>query len=77
MAATLTYDTFKYKFVKENVLILIKKITEICSLGSNWQYSSIGSDNDFAQTRRQVVIWTNDGIVYRLIYASLGIYVSK
>ena len=30
-------------------------------LGSNWQYSNIGSDNGLAVTRRQVITWTNDG----------------
>ena len=35
--------------------------TEICSFGSNWQYGSIGSNNRLALTRRQAIIWTNDG----------------
>ena len=29
--------------------------------GSNKQYSSIGSDNGLAPTRRQAIIWNNDG----------------
>ena len=33
--------------------------TEICSLGSNWQYGSIGSDDDLAPNRQQAIIWTN------------------
>ena len=33
---------------------------EVCSFWSNWQYSSIGSDNCLALTRRQAIIWTND-----------------
>ena len=32
--------------------------TEVCS---NNQYSSIGSDNGLAPTRRQAIIWANDG----------------
>ena len=28
--------------------------------GSNQQYSSNGSDNGLAPTRRQAIIWTND-----------------
>ena len=40
--------------------------------GSNWQYSSIGSDNGSAPTRRQAIIWTNADPVYRRIYAALG-----
>ena len=35
--------------------------TEFCSQGSNQQYSNISSDNGLAQTRRQAIIWTNDG----------------
>ena len=31
------------------------------SQGSNYQYSSIGSDNGLAPARRQAIIWTNDG----------------
>ena len=31
MAAILADDTFKYKFVNENILISIKKFTEACS----------------------------------------------
>ena len=40
--------------------------------GSNWQYSSIGSDNGSAPTRRQAIIWTNADPVHRRIYAALG-----
>ena len=29
--------------------------------GSNQQYSIIGSDNGLAPTRRQAIIWANDG----------------
>ena len=35
--------------------------TEMCSEGSNWHYSIIGSDNGLAPTRRQAMIWANDG----------------
>ena len=38
-----------------------KNLTEVCSHVSNQQYSSIGSDNGFALTRWQTIIWTNDG----------------
>ena len=46
-----------------------------CNLfqGSNWQYASTGSDNGLAPYRRQAIIWTNFGLVYRPIYASLGL----
>ena len=35
--------------------------TEVCLQGSKKQYSSIGSDNGMAPTRRQAVISTTDG----------------
>ena len=37
------------------------KFAEICSQESNQQYPSIGSDNGLAPSRRQAIIWTNDG----------------
>ena len=37
------------------------------------QYSSIGSDDGLASTRRQAIIWTNDGLVYWCICASLSL----
>ena len=40
---------------------------EICSHWYNQQFSSIGSDNGLAPNRRQAIIWTNDGLVYRRI----------
>ena len=39
----------------------------------NWQYGSIGSDNGLASKRRQAIIWTNVGMLYWCIYASLGL----
>ena len=52
---------FKYCFI------------EICFLGSNWQYFIIDSNNGLASNRRQAIIGTNVGLVYRHIYASLGL----
>ena len=40
---------------------------------SNEQVSSIGSDDGLAPVRRQAIIWTNDGLVYWRVYASLGL----
>ena len=34
---------------------------------------NIGSDNGLAPIRRQAIIWTNGGLVYWHIYASLGL----
>ena len=36
-------------------------------------FSSIGSNNGLTLTRRQAIIWTNDGWVYWRTYASLGL----
>ena len=55
-------DIFKCTFLNENVWISLKISPKfIPRQGSNWQHSSIGSDNGFVPTRRQAVIWTNDG----------------
>ena len=43
------------------------------SLMSNWEYVIIGIDNGLSRSRRQAIIWTNDGLVYWGIYASLGL----
>ena len=45
----------------------------MCSLWSNWQYGSIGSDNGLAPARREAIIWSNVGMLYWRIYASLGL----
>ena len=46
---------------------------ELCSLGCNWQYALIGLDIGLVPNRWQAIIWTNDGLVYWRIYASLGL----
>ena len=48
-------------------------VTEVYSCGTNKQYIGIGSDNGSAPTRPQAISWTNGGIVYWRIYASLGL----
>ena len=53
-------DLFKCIFLNENVWISIKHFTEICPLGANLQYYSIGSDNGLAPTRREAITGTND-----------------
>ena len=45
---------------------------EICSQGCNEQKAIIGSDNGLAPNRWQAIIWSNDDLVYCLIYALLG-----
>ena len=46
-------------FHEWNILYFDSNFIEVCSWGSNWQYSSIGSDNGLAPIRRQAIIWTN------------------
>ena len=53
-------DVFKHNFWNENFWI---SDIQMCSLGSNWQYIIIGSDNGLAPNRQQAIIWTNDGLV--------------
>ena len=67
-----TISQFKGIFFFEKIWISNKNFMEIFSLGSNWQYVSIGSDNGLAPSRRQAIIWTNVDPVYRRIYAALG-----
>ena len=38
----------------------------------NQQEKNIGLDNGLVPGRRQTIIWTNDAIVYRCIYAPPG-----
>ena len=52
---------FQMRFTEWECVIFYQDFTEVCSQGSNWQYSSIGSDNGLAPTRRQAIIWTNTG----------------
>ena len=52
------YDDGMY-FREWNVLYFVKKFTEICSWGSNWQQPNIGLNNGLAPNRRQAIIWTN------------------
>ena len=40
--------------------------------GSNWQYTSFGSDDGLAPFRWQATIWTNDDIIHWCIYVSPG-----
>ena len=53
-------DIFKCIFLNENVLIAIKISLKFVPKGPE-QYSSICSDNGLAPSRRQAIIWINDG----------------
>ena len=59
-------------FHEWKILYFDLNFTEICSWGSNSQYSSIGSDNGLAPIRRQAIIWTKADIFHWRIYAALG-----
>ena len=37
-------------------------VTEVCSYGSDTQYSTIGSYNGWVPSRRQAIIWINDSL---------------
>ena len=65
-------DIFKCIFFNENVWILINISLRFIPQGPVNNIPRFGSDNGLAQTRRQTIIWTNDDIGYRRIYASLG-----
>ena len=41
------------------------------SWGSNWQYINTGVDNGLPSDRREGIIWTNGGLVYWCIYATM------
>ena len=60
-------------FLEWKCLNFDSNFTEVCSHGSNQQYSITASDNGLAPARRQAIIWTDDGQFFRRIYASLGL----
>ena len=64
-------DIFKVILFYENWYILIQRALRYFCHGSNYQYASIGSGNDLAPKKRQVINWTNHGQVY--IYTSCGL----
>ena len=62
--AVISQTTFSNAFFNENVKISIKISLHVVNIGLH---------NGLAPDRRQVIIWTNDGLGYRRIYASLGL----
>ena len=49
-------------FLEWNVWISVKISVKFVPKGpTNWQYSTIGSNNGLAPKRRQATFWTNDG----------------
>ena len=57
----ISQTTFQVHFLDWKRLNSKQNFTEVCSYGSNQQYSIIGLDNGLAPSRRQAIIWTNDG----------------
>ena len=53
------------------VLNFKQNFIKTCSLGSNWQYGSIDSDNGLASNMWEAVILSNVGMFYWHNYASL------
>ena len=63
---------FQTHFHEWKKLNFKQNFIEMCSLGSNWQYISISSDNSLAPSGRQAIIWSNADPVHRRIYVALG-----
>ena len=66
--AAISQTTFSNVFSRMKILELRLKFR--WSL-SNWQYSSTGSGNGLAPPRREAIIWTDGGLFYWRVYASL------
>ena len=73
MVATFADNIFKCIFLNKKIWISIKISLKFYPQGSNWQYDSIGSDDGLGSNRRQAIVWTNGGLGYQHIYASLGL----
>ena len=72
--ATISQKTFSNASPWMKIIVFFNSnFTEICSQRSNYQYASIGSDNDLVPNRWKAIIWTKVGLVYWCIYASLGL----
>ena len=47
---------------------------EMCSLGFNWQYIIIGSDNGLALNRRQAIVWIKTKFGGHILDTNLGVF---
>ena len=70
--ATILQRTSSNLFPVSKLLYCNSNFTKSSSQRSNQQYTSIGLDNGLAPNRRQAIIWTNDGLVYRCICITLS-----
>ena len=72
--ADILQPTFEMKciFFCENGCVLIQmSLKYVCLPVSNYQQSSIGSNNGLAPNRRLSIIWTNADPVHRRVFAAL------
>ena len=60
-------------FHELKVLLFESNFNEACFQELNCQHVRIGSDDDFAPIKWQVIIWTNDRLDYWHIYVSFSI----
>ena len=56
---TLSRRHIQIYFLEWKVLNFKYNSIKMCSLGSNWEYVSISSDNGLAPNRHQAITWTN------------------
>ena len=68
-----TDDIFKGIFLNRNFWTSNNISLKCVIYGLYWQYAIMGSDNGLAPNRHQVIIWTNDGVVYWCLYASVNV----
>ena len=54
------FDFSQYSYLKNKFEFTIKKIIEICSLGSDWPQVSVGGGNGLVPYMWQTLAWTND-----------------
>ena len=73
--AAISLMTFSNVFPWMKTFEFKQNDTEICSLGSNSRYDSTGSDKGLVLNKWQAIIWSNVGMFYWHVYASLGLNV--
>ena len=65
-------NIFRCNFVNENFGILIKILLKFVPKGPIDENPAFGLDNGLVPNRRQVIIWTNAGLIHWYIYVALG-----
>ena len=69
-------DIFTCIFLNENIYFDYE-FPEVCYQGSNLQYSTIGSNNGLAPSRREAIIWTNGGLSTHMRHPASKVKKSK